>query len=134
MVIKLVKACRKLEVLEFLGSELSGSSLKDPIIHCTALRSIKLGKSAVVTLDAVTQIMKGRTTLVTAEFENIEARRDATWDVDLPNLQQLLFRAGNIQEIGVHVLSMVRSVLDGFGVVHIAHISNSTNSSPASRT
>lgn len=105
MVMKLVKACRKLEALEFLGSELSGSSIKDPVALCSGLRSLRLGKAAVITLDAVTQILKGRPTLATAEFENIEARRDATWDTDLPNLQTLSFGAGNVQEIGVHVLS-----------------------------
>ncbi|KAK0653913.1 F-box/TPR repeat protein pof3 [Lasiodiplodia hormozganensis] len=99
-------ACRKLEALEFLGSELSGSSIKDPVASCIGLRSLKLGKSAVITLDAVTQILKGRLTLVTAEFENVEARRDATWDTDLPNLQTLSLGAGSVQEIGVHVLSM----------------------------
>ncbi|KAB2580924.1 hypothetical protein DBV05_g587 [Lasiodiplodia theobromae] len=106
MVMKLVRACRKLEALEFLGSELSGSSIKDPVASCNGLRSLKLGKSAVITLDAVTQILKGRLTLVTAEFENVEARRDATWDTDLPNLQTLSLGAGSVQEIGVHVLSM----------------------------
>lgn len=107
MVMKLVRACRKLEALEFLGSELSGSSIKDPVTSCIGLRSLKLGKPAVITLDAVTQILKGRLTLVTAEFENVEARRDATWDTDLPNLQTLSLGAGSVQEIGVHVLSMV---------------------------
>ncbi|EKG18144.1 F-box domain cyclin-like protein [Macrophomina phaseolina MS6] len=106
MVTKLVRACRNLEALEFLGSELSGSSVKDPISLCSGLRTLRLGKAAVITLDNVTQILKGRPTLVTAEFENIEARRDATWDADLPNLQTLSFGAGCVQEIGVHVLSV----------------------------
>ncbi|KAL1647732.1 hypothetical protein SLS58_002533 [Diplodia intermedia] len=106
MVMKLVKACRKLQALEFLGSELSGSSIKDPIAYCTGLRSLKLGKFAAVTLDSVTQILKGRLTLVTAEFENVEARRDATWDTDFHNLQSLSLGAGSVQEIGVHVLSI----------------------------
>ncbi|OJD35703.1 f-box domain protein [Diplodia corticola] len=105
MVMKLVKACRKLEALEFLGSELSGSSIKDPVLHCPALRSLKLGRFAAITLDVVTQILKARLTLVTAEFEYIEARRDATWDTDLPNLQSLSLGAGSVQELGVHVLA-----------------------------
>lgn len=111
MVMKLVKACRNLQALEFMGSELSGSSIKDPVVLSSGLRTLRLGKAAAITLDAVTQILKGRPTLVIAEFENIEARRDATWDVDLPNLQTFSLGAGSVQEIGVHVLSIVSGLL-----------------------
>lgn len=133
MVTKLVRACRNLEALEFLGSELSGSSVKDPISLCSGLRTLRLGKAAVITLDNVTQILKGRPTLVTAEFENIEARRDATWDADLPNLQTLSFGAGCVQEIGVHVLSVVSGILASCEMA-TAYTTDSINSSIAFRT